>query len=62
MDINELRTIATVGSFILFVTILFWTWVKRNIRDFKESANLPFVEDAKPVRHKKIIAKKGKRK
>jgi len=57
MDINELRTIATVGSFILFVTILIWTWAKRNSRDFKEAANLPFVEDAKPVRHKKIIAK-----
>ena len=62
MDINELRTIATVGSFILFVTILIWTWAKRNSRDFKEAANLPFVKDAKPVRHKKIIAKKGKRK
>ena len=62
MDINELRTIATVGSFILFVTILIWTWAKRNSQDFKEAANLPFVEDTKPVRHKKIIAKKGKRK
>ncbi|NBW26856.1 MAG: CcoQ/FixQ family Cbb3-type cytochrome c oxidase assembly chaperone [Methylophilaceae bacterium] len=38
MDINELRTIATVGSFILFVTILIWTWAKRNSRDFKEAA------------------------
>ena len=62
MDINELRSIATVGSFILFVTILVWTWTKRNSRDFKEAANLPFVEDMKSVKHKKIIAKKGKRK
>ncbi len=62
MDINELRTIATVGSFILFVTILIWTWVKRNSRDVKEAAKLPFAEDTKPVRHKIIIAKKGKRK
>jgi cytochrome c oxidase cbb3-type subunit 4 len=62
MDINELRTIATVGSFILFVTILVWSWIKRNSQDFKEAANLPFVEEAKPIRQKKIIAKKGKRK
>ncbi len=62
MDINDLRSIATVGSFIVFVFILIWTWNKRNSRSFKESANLPFVEDAKPVRQKKIIAKKGKRK
>ena len=59
MDINDLRSIATVGSFVVFVSILIWTWNKRNSR---EAANLPFVEDAKPVRHKKIIAKKGKRK
>ena len=62
MDINELRTIATVGSFILFVTILVWSWTKRNSQDFKEAANLPFLEEAKPIRQKKTIAKKGKRK
>ena len=62
MDINDLRSIATVGSFIVFVSILIWTWNKRNSRDFKEAANLPFAEDAKSVKHKKIIAKKGKRK
>lgn len=62
MDINDLRSIATVGSFIVFISILIWTWNKRNSRSFKEAANLPFVEDAKPVRQKKIIAKKGKRK
>ena len=62
MDINELRTIATVGSFILFMTILIWSWTKRNSQDFKEAANLPFLEEAKPIRQKKIIAKKGKRK
>ena len=62
MDINDLRSIATVGSFVVFVSILIWTWNKRKSRDFKEAANLPFAEDAKVVRHKKIIAKKGKRK
>ena len=61
MNINDLRSIATVGSFIVFVFILIWTWKKRNSRDFKEAANLPFVEDAKPIKHKKIIAKKGKK-
>jgi cytochrome c oxidase cbb3-type subunit 4 len=61
MNIKDLRSVATVGSFVVFVSILIWTWKKRNSRDFKEAANLPFVEDAKPVKRKKIIAKKGKR-
>jgi cytochrome c oxidase cbb3-type subunit 4 len=61
MNINDLRSVATVGSFVVFVSILIWTWKKRNSRGFKEAANLPFVEDVKPVKRKKIIAKKGKR-
>jgi cytochrome c oxidase cbb3-type subunit 4 len=61
MNINDLRSVATVGSFVVFVSILIWTWKKRNSRDFKEAAKLPFVEDVKPVKRKKIIAKKGKR-
>jgi cytochrome c oxidase cbb3-type subunit IV len=45
MDINTLRTIVTVVSFIAFVGILVWVWKRRNTADFKEAAELPFKED-----------------
>ncbi len=45
MDINTLRVIATVASFILFVGILVWAWRHRDTVDFKEAANLPFEQD-----------------
>lgn len=45
MDINTLRIIATVGSFIVFVGILVWVWKNRNTSDFKDAANLPFKDD-----------------
>jgi cytochrome c oxidase cbb3-type subunit 4 len=45
MDINTLRVIATVASFILFVGILVWAWRQRDTVDFKEAANLPFEQD-----------------
>jgi cytochrome c oxidase cbb3-type subunit 4 len=47
MDINALRIIATVISFIVFVGILAWAWKNRHTSDFKDAANLPFKEDQK---------------
>ncbi len=45
MDINTLREIVTVISFGMFVGILIWVWRHRNTPDFKEAADLPFIED-----------------
>lgn len=45
MDINTLRILATVASFIVFIGIVIWTWKHRNTSDFKDAANLPFQED-----------------
>ena len=45
MDINALRIITTVISFIMFVGILVWVWRKRNTSDFKDASELPFKED-----------------
>ena len=45
MDINTLRIVTTVASFIVFIGILVWVWRNRNTSDFKEAANLPFKED-----------------
>jgi cytochrome c oxidase cbb3-type subunit IV len=45
MDINTLRILATVASFIVFVGILVWAWKNRKTTDFKDAANLPFKDD-----------------
>ena len=45
MDINTLRILATVASFIVFVGIIVWAWKRRKTSDFKDAANLPFTHD-----------------
>lgn len=45
MDINTLRSIATVVGLITFVGIVAWAWSRRNAADFQEAANLPFQQD-----------------
>ncbi len=45
MDINTLRSLATVVSFVTFLGILWWAWSKKRSADFAEAANLPFEQD-----------------
>lgn len=45
MDINILRSVATVASFATFIGIVWWAWSKRRAADFSEAANLPFEQD-----------------
>lgn len=45
MDINSLRILTTVFSFMVFIGILIWVWRHRNTSDFKDAANLPFKDD-----------------
>lgn len=45
MDINLLRSIATVAGFTVFIGIVVWVWRNRKSTDFKEAASLPFEED-----------------
>jgi len=44
-DINTLRAIATVVSFVAFIGIVWWALSKRRSNDFAEAANLPFQQD-----------------
>jgi len=44
MDVNTLRTLVTLASFIVFVAILIWVWRRRHTQDYKDAANLPFDE------------------
>ena len=45
LDINTLRSLATVASFITFIGIIVWAYSRRNVADFEEAANLPFEQD-----------------
>ncbi len=45
MDVNMLRSIVTVASFILFLGIVIWVWKRRKTGEFDKAANLPFEQD-----------------
>nr|WP_326530495.1 cbb3-type cytochrome c oxidase subunit 3 [Rhodoferax sp.] len=45
MEINTLRAVVTVASFVTFIGIVWWAWSKRRNADFNEAANLPFEQD-----------------
>ena len=45
MDVNTLRSVATVLAFTVFMAIVFWAWSRRRSADFEQAANLPFEQD-----------------
>jgi cytochrome c oxidase cbb3-type subunit 4 len=45
MDIEVLRSIMTVVSFVTFIGIVLWAWSGNAGRAFEEAAQLPFEED-----------------
>lgn len=45
LDINIMRSIATVAAFITFIGIVVWAYSRRNAADFEKAANLPFEQD-----------------
>ncbi|MDB5867902.1 MAG: Cbb3-type cytochrome oxidase component [Polaromonas sp.] len=45
MDINTLRIIVTVATFVVFIGIVAWAWRGRNAKGFEEAARLPFSQD-----------------
>ena len=46
MDVNDLRVIITLVSFIAFIGIVYWAYHGRQNTRFDEAANLPFADDA----------------
>jgi cytochrome c oxidase cbb3-type subunit 4 len=44
-DINSLRSLATVVSFVVFIGILVWAFSGRKSADFEQAAKLPFEQD-----------------
>jgi cytochrome c oxidase cbb3-type subunit 4 len=47
MDMNDLRSLVTVVTFLVFLGILAWTWSARRRTDFEAAAQLPFTEEAR---------------
>ena len=45
MDVNDLLTLVTVASLVLFVALLIHTWSRRRAADHADAANLPFAGD-----------------
>ena len=45
LDINTLRSVVTVVSFVTFLGIMVWAYSRRNADDFEAAANLPFDQD-----------------
>ena len=45
IDVNTLRSVATVASFVTFIGIVWWAWSRWRSSDFNEAANLPFEQD-----------------
>ena len=47
MDINDLRSVVTVVSLLLFIALMAWTWRPRAKRDHEAAARLPFDGEAR---------------
>jgi cytochrome c oxidase cbb3-type subunit 4 len=45
MDVNTLRSLVTLASFIIFLAIVAWVWKRRRTGEFEKAANLPFEQD-----------------
>lgn len=45
LDINALRSMATVVGLISFIGIIVWVYSRKNAVDFDRAANLPFEQD-----------------
>jgi cytochrome c oxidase cbb3-type subunit IV len=45
MDINDLRIVVTLLSFVAFAGIVAWAWSRRNRQAFDEAAMLPFTDE-----------------
>jgi cytochrome c oxidase cbb3-type subunit IV len=46
MDVNDLRSVVTVISLVLFLALVVWTWSRSRQAAFDEAAQLPFQDAA----------------
>ncbi len=45
MDVNDLRSVVTLGSLLVFLGIAVWAWSRGNKARFDEAAALPFADE-----------------
>ena len=45
MDLNTLRSLVTLLSFIAFIGVVLWAWSGKNRVRFQQAAMLPFAYD-----------------
>ncbi len=43
-DVNTLRSLVTVVSFVTFIGLIIWVF-RKNAAEYDEAANLPFEQD-----------------
>lgn len=53
MDINDLRSLATVTCFIALSGVFWWAYSPKRKKSFDEAANLPFGNDTGNTNTKK---------
>lgn len=46
MDLNDLRSVATVLLLLAFIGIAVWAWSARRKSDFDDAARVPLLDDA----------------
>jgi len=46
MDLNDIRSLVTLLSLMLFVALMAWTWWPTRRRAHEDAARLPFEGDA----------------
>jgi cytochrome c oxidase cbb3-type subunit 4 len=46
MDLNDIRSLVTVISLLLFIALMAWTWRPSRKQDHNAAANLPFEGDS----------------
>jgi cytochrome c oxidase cbb3-type subunit 4 len=51
MDLNDLRSLITVVSFAAFLGIVAWAYARKNLANFDDAAQAPFLGEAAPQTH-----------
>ena len=51
MDINDLRSISTVLSFVMFISIVVWAYSGKRKHAFDEAAHLPIDDEQTELRN-----------
>jgi cytochrome c oxidase cbb3-type subunit 4 len=58
MDINDMRVLITVLTFVAFVAIVIWAWSGRRLQEFDEAARMA-LDDDEPYSSSKQGSKHG---